>query len=236
MYKQLFLIIFIALLTQCSTTAQSPASSINYHKVTFGDIKAQGRIWGIDVSYYQENIDWEKLRTQKPHFIFLKTSEGTTIQDKKYDENYKEARKLKILVGSYHFFTYLTSGKDQANNFLSVAKYKRGDLPLLLDAEFSKKMPAKKLVRNELTSFISAVYIKTGRYPMIYCDYKYYLLYLKDQLPGKIKLWIVDYVGIPNCNWTFWQTTDKFKLAGIKRNVDFNLFNGTKKQLKRILY
>lgn len=227
--QKIFIIILFSILL-------SPAYALNPHNVTFGEIKAQGKIWGIDVSHHQSTIKWEKLKTQKPYFIFLKASEGATRQDGKYSENYKAAKKLGILVGSYHFFTYKSSGKDQANNFLSVAKHKSGDLPLVLDAEFARKMPANRLVGNELITFINVVYRRTGHYPMIYCDYDYYKLYLKDRLHTKCKLWIVDYKSKPDCKWTFWQTTNKFKIAGIRGNVDFNLFNGTKKKLKSILY
>jgi len=230
MHKTLLLILFLAILIQV------PAVAMNPHNVTFGEIKAERKIWGIDISHHQSNINWGKLKTQKPHFVFLKASEGATQQDNKYLENYNAAKNLGILVGSYHFFTYRSSGKDQAENFLSIARHKSGDLPLVLDAEFTRNMPASRLVGNELITFINIVYRRTGHYPMIYCDYRYYKLYLKSRLHTKCKLWIVDYNNKPDCNWTFWQTTNKFKIAGIRGNVDFNLFNGSKKKLKRILY
>jgi lysozyme len=207
----------------------------NLHNITFGKVKAEGKIWGIDVSHHQSTIDWEALQKQKPHFIFLKATEGSSRQDTKYHRNYKEARKLGIIVGSYHFFSYKSRGKDQAKNFLSTVKYQRGDLPLVLDAEFARTIPAKKVVTNELVTFINMVYQSTGRYPIIYCDYDYYKLYLENSLKGKCKLWIVDYKNRPNCKWTFWQTTDKFKMAGIKGKVDFNLFNGSREKLEYVL-
>jgi lysozyme len=227
LHKALTIILF--LLTCFSAFAGNPRN------ITFGEIKSQGKIWGIDVSHHQSTIDWEKLKQEKPHFIFLKATEGASRQDTKYSENYKAARKLGILVGSYHFFTYKSRGKDQAKNFLTTAKRKSGDLPLVLDAEFARKMPAKKLVSNELVTFINIVYERTGRYPIIYCDYDYYKLYLESRFKGKCKLWIVDYKTKPDCKWIFWQTTNKFNIAGIKGKVDFNLFNGSRDQLSNLL-
>jgi lysozyme len=229
-YRPVATILFFLILTHFSAFSKNP------HNITFGEIKAHGKIWGIDVSHHQNNIKWEKLKEQKPHFIFLKASEGASRLDCKYIENYKAAKKLGIWVGSYHFFTYKSTGKDQAKNFLSIAKRKNGDLPLVLDAEFARKMPAKRLVSNELVTFVNIVYERTGRYPMIYCDYDYYLLYLKDRLKGKCKLWIVDYKNKPNCKWTFWQTTNKFKIEGVRGCVDFNLFNGSKDKLSNLLF
>ena len=204
-------------------------------KESIKEITKQERLWGIDISHYQLIESWDRVKEQAPDFIFLKTTEGSTHQDSKYATYYQEIRKQKIPVGSYHFFTYMSSGKDQAKNFLSVVNYKKGDLPLVLDAEFARKMPDKATIIKEIQAFINAVYEKTQCQPIIYCDYKYYLLYLKNGVPDKCKLWIVDYRGMPNCSWTFWQTTDKYRAAGIKGYVDFNLFNGTRKDFMNLL-
>lgn len=229
-FKTLKLFIIFLVLTHFT------ASATDYRKVTFHQIKAEGKIWGIDLSHHQSDIDWEKLEKQKPHFVFFKATEGASHTDTKYKDNYKNAKKLDIIVGSYHFFSYSSNGKYQAKHFLSVAKYKSGDLPLVLDAEYAKKMPADKIVTKELIDFIKAVTKKTGKKPIIYCDYDYYKQYLDGKLKTDHTLWICDYRRKPNCEWKFWQTTDKFKISGIKGSVDFNIFNGTKKQLKAMLF
>lgn len=198
--------------------------------------KMPEKLWGIDISHYQKIEDWNKIVEHEPGFIFVKATEGSTHQDPKYPEYYQEIRKHKIPVGSYHFFTYLSSGKEQAKNFLSVVQFKKGDLPLVLDIEFAKKMPEKPLIEKEVLSFINTIYDKTQCYPIVYCDYKYHSRYLKDCLPDKCKLWIVDYRSKPDCNWTFWQITEKYTVAGIKGYVDFNLFNGSEKDFKSLIY
>lgn len=208
----------------------------DYKNVTYKQIKAEGKVWGIDLSHHQAEIDWKKLKTQKPHFIFLKSSEGASHADRLYKSNYKNARKLGIIVGSYHFFSYRSNGKAQALHFLKTAKYQDGDLPLVLDAEYAENMPSAKIVSRELISFLKTVKAKSGRKPIIYCDYDYYEDYLEGELQTDYLLWICDYRQKPNCDWTFWQTTDKFKLAGIKGNIDFNIFNGTKSELKKLLF
>jgi len=209
--------------------------SCSIQKNTPADTDDTGKVWGINISHYQEIVDWYKLQQHEPGFIFVKATEGSTIQDPKYAEYYKTIRNLNIPVGSYHFFTYKSTGKDQANNFLATAKYQRGDLPLVLDAEFAKKMPDKEQVKKELMDFLTTIRNKQGHYPILYCPYKYYLQYLKNVIPEECKLWIVDYKSNPNCNWTFWQTTEKYTVAGIKGYVDFNLFYGSKKKLKSLI-
>ncbi|HRZ97818.1 MAG TPA: GH25 family lysozyme [Paludibacter sp.] len=210
-------------------------SAKSYRKVTFHQIKVEGKVWGIDLSHHQSTIDWDKLQSQKPYFIFFKATEGISHKDTKYSENYKNARKRKIITGTYHFFTYRSTGKAQARFFLSVAKFQKGDLPPVLDAEFRRNMPSDSKVTKELIDFLKAVTTKTGRKPIIYCDYDYYEKYLKNNLKTKYQLWICDYRQKPKADWLFWQTTDNFKIAGIKGNVDFNLFNGNKDKLNTIL-
>ena len=195
----------------------------------------QDKTWGLDISHYQEVYDWDKIKDQELGFIFIKATEGSDYQDPKYSEFYNEIRKPNIPVGSYHFLTYLSTGKNQANNFLTYAKYQKGDLPLVLDAEFAKKMPEKELVKKQLKEFVTTIFKKTGFYPIIYCPFNYYKLYVKDNLTLKCRLWIVDYRTRPDCDWTFWQTTEKYRVHGIKGYVDFNQFNGTKKDLKQML-
>ena len=249
LYKRLFLSLCIVILSQLSVFAKKHYKTTHRkskvtHKVrhiqqptlTLKDIKAMENVWGIDLSHYQSNINWEKLGEQKPHFMFIKASEGMDLKDSKYLENYSEARKRKILVGSYHFFSYKSCGKDQANNFLSIAQHKDSDLLPVLDAEFSKQMPQKAVVVQELKDFINAIYEKLGHYPIVYCNYRYYKLYLEEHLNNNCKLWIVNYQSKPTCDWAFWQTTDKFKLDGINGFVDLNMFNGPITGLNSMLY
>ena len=248
MKKRLISILILSLLVQFSVQAKKSHKASKGHKkhkthvthitqptVTLNEIDLKDSVWGIDVSHHQSAINWEKLGEQKPNFMFIKASEGVTCQDERYCENYNEAKKLGILVGSYHFFSYKTSGKDQATNFLSVAQHKSGDLFPVLDAEFRKKMPKKDFVTKELTDFINAVYESLGYYPIIYCNYNFYKLYLKEHLPINCKLWIVDYKEKPECDWTFWQSTDRLKIAGISGFVDLNKFNGSTLNLKSFI-
>lgn len=204
-------------------------------KNTLDEAPENQRVWGIDLSHYQVVYDWQKLAEQKPGFVFLKATEGVTIKDSKYDEYYRKLRELKIPVGSYHFFSYKSKGVDQAANFLKNADYRKGDLPLVLDAEYAKKMPDKATVVKDLQEFLIAVYNKAGVVPIIYCNYRYYLQYLKGQMPHQYHYWIVDYQGRPNCEWTFWQSTERYKLNGIRGYVDFNQFKGTRRELEAML-
>ena len=205
--------------------------------LTIDDVKDNEQLWGIDISHYQTDIDWSQLQNEKPHFMFIKASEGANLQDNKYISYYTEARKLGIPVGSYHFFSYKSTGIEQAKNFLAVAQHSTGDLIPVLDAEYTRSIPAdKEKVTAELNDFVNAVYEKLGYYPIIYCNYKYVHEYLTEAIQKKCKLWIVEYKNQPIADWALWQKTNKFKLAAIKGHVDLNLLNGNQTKLQELLY
>lgn len=239
MQKRFIFFLLFALLFQFPAIGRKHHKSKHKpHVSTFVPIKVEteGQVWGLDISHYQSTINWDTLSVYQPHFIFLKATEGASKHDVKYDENYFHASNNNIPVGSYHFFTYKCSGKEQAQNFLSKVKFKEGDLPPVLDLEFTKRMPPVKTVRSELLEFIRIVSEKMTCFPIIYCNKSYFSKYLQACIPEDCKLWIVDYKAKPQVDWTFWQTSDKHKVPGIKGFVDLNLFNGSPVNLKDMLF
>ena len=92
---------------------------------------------GVDVSSYQANIDMNKLKEQNIKFIYIKATEGSKTQDNKFDENWTNAKKAELLSGAYHFFSYDSEGKTQAENFIKkVGKDIKGRLLPAVDVEY----------------------------------------------------------------------------------------------------
>lgn len=206
-------------------------------EVTLDSIKNIGCLWGIDISHHQPFIDWDLMSNDKPDFMFIKATEGTTIQDDKYNTYYSEARKLGIPVGSYHFFSYQCTGKEQADKFLSTLQYQSGDMLPVLDAEYTRSIPKNKTkVMKELTSFINTVYESLGIYPIVYCNYGFSQRYFDKDVLKKCKLWIANYKAKPTCEHHLWQATNKGKLDSVKGHVDLNFLNGNQDTLKELSY
>jgi GH25 family lysozyme M1 (1,4-beta-N-acetylmuramidase) len=85
-------------------------------------------IYGLDFSHHQQNINWDEVHIQLPYFIIFKTKEVSTHKDTKYASYYKEEKSRGILVGGYHFFSYQSSGSDQAKHFLKNLNLAKGDI------------------------------------------------------------------------------------------------------------
>lgn len=205
------------------------------------DESADTQIWGIDLSRHQSNINWDKVleAESKPQFIFLKTTEGTIINDPSYQENVEILSDQKdILWGAYHFFGHRTSGKEQAKSFIRQAKLSRGNLRPVLDIEPHRFMTDTKRMVKEAKAFCKTIHNYYGVNPIIYCSTKFYESYLKKDFSEKdYVLWIADYrkTEPDHIDWTIWQHTDSYKLEGIKQTVDRNVFKGSLKELRKLL-
>ena len=73
---------------------------------------------GVDLSYYQGNIDWDVLASQGVDFCFIKATEGIDHNDSQFAQNWETAQSAQIYVGAYHFFRFEDSGRAQAENFI----------------------------------------------------------------------------------------------------------------------
>src|SRR6185312_12943536 len=135
-------------------------------------------IHGIDVSYYQGRIDWQRvkdMREREVHisFAFIKSTEGLLITDPYFQRNWREAPKAGIICGAYHYFRPKVNGMWQAVFFLQNAKNEKGDLPMAIDVEeLDGVAPAK--MRTELKAFLKHIETKTGIRPIIYSGLKFY--------------------------------------------------------------
>src|SRR5690554_8109853 len=73
-----------------------------YHETKFNSYQpSTNEIWGIDVSHHQREIKWNEIENNKPYFVFLKATEGTTHIDTKHKEYKEKFSYLSIPTGSY---------------------------------------------------------------------------------------------------------------------------------------
>ncbi len=205
-------------------------------------IPKKHNIHGIDVSYYQGKIDWQKVKAMEEDevrvsFAFIKATEGLLSVDPYFQRNWREAPKAGIKVGAYHFFRPKRSGLWQANFFLQTISIEKGDLPPVVDIESLDGVSAEEM-RKELNAFIIQVEKRTKVRPIIYSGLKFY----KDYLMGfydDYPFWVAHYhqpkLKLADKSWKFWQHSDRARINGINHVVDFNAFNGDSAQFQQIL-
>ncbi|WP_379089831.1 glycoside hydrolase family 25 protein [Pedobacter sp. UC225_65] len=221
-----------------------PNEDKNYRTYESYDIKIPKKytIHGIDVSYYQGKIDWQKVKAMKEDgvavdFAFIKATEGVLNVDPYFQRNWREAPKAGLKVGAYHFFRPKRSGLWQANFFLQTVNIEKGDLPPVVDIESLDGVSPDKM-RKELNAFIIQIEVKTKVRPIIYSGLKFYQDHLMGYYEG-YPFWVAHYhqpkLKIPSNAWKFWQHSDKARINGINHVVDFNAFNGDSLQFQQLL-
>lgn len=141
---------------------------------------------GVDVSSYQANINMNKLKKQDIKFIYIKATEGSKTQDDRFAENWENAKNAELLSGAYHFFSYDSEGKTQAENFIkTVGKDIKGRLIPAVDVEYygdkEQNPPNKEGVVRELKVFLEILEKEYGIKPLIYTRTEIYDKYLKGE-------------------------------------------------------
>jgi lysozyme len=213
------------------------------HFKEFGiDIPTNYSIHGIDVSHYQQDIDWKLVKGMKAKnislsFAFIKATEGTSSVDDTFKENMEGAKEAGVARGAYHFFVASKSGKQQAENFIDAVHLKPGDLPPVLDVEKTFGASAIDL-QDRVADWLTIVERKYKVKPIIYSNADFYKTYLAERF-DKYPLWVAHYLVKDkpriNRNWIFWQHSESGHVTGIRTNVDFNVFNGSGYELKNLL-
>ena len=199
-------------------------------------------IHGIDISHYQGEIDWEQLKNAMiegcpVRFVIIKSTEGASRLDDHFRENFNQVRDYGFIRGVYHFWSNKSSAREQAYYFLDKVHLTEGDLPPVLDIEHK---PADKSVddfQRDVLTWLHMVEDKYHAKPIIYTYYKFKEKYLSapvfDDYPYWIAHYYVDKVQYQG-KWKFWQHTDAGKLPGIKGYVDFNIYNGSFYDLRKL--
>jgi GH25 family lysozyme M1 (1,4-beta-N-acetylmuramidase) len=200
---------------------------------------------GVDVSHWQGNVNWTKVRGDDVTFAFMKATEGTTYADPTLATNWAGAERVGIYRAAYHFARPSTapgSAQAQARFFVSRAGTfsDTGDLPPVLDLEATGGLGTAAL-QAWVATWLTTVERLTGRTPMLYFSPYFWIDHLGNSTAfTRYPLWIAHYTtGSPLVpggwrTWTFWQRTSSGRVAGIGGPVDLNSFNGSNAQLARL--
>lgn len=200
-------------------------------------------IHGIDISHYQGEIDWGVLKANADmnntplRFIIIKATEGSNKLDECFSENFNQALENGFIRGAYHFWSTKTSARQQAAFFIKNVKLEEGDLPPVLDVEQIGDSVPINIFRENIKIWLDIVEQHYGVAPILYTGYKFKKDYLSGQEFERYPYWIAHYYVDElefKGPWKFWQHTDAGRLPGINGYVDFNVYNGSYYDLRKL--
>jgi len=191
---------------------------------------------GIDVSYHQQAIDWQRVQRAGIRFAFIRLSDGATIRDAMFATNWAEARRAGIVRGAYQYFRPDQSVTAQADLMIAAMRGRaRDDLPPVIDVEVDGGLPAS-VVAERAAAWVSQVRAQLGVEPIVYTGSDLWRNGGAEPL-GPQLLWIAHYTQTcptlpsPWSRWAFWQHTDRGAVPGIEGPVDLDRFAGTPAEL-----
>lgn len=210
--------------------------SLSSQYVSFSDIlekyKTKNTKIGIDVSSWQGDIDFKKLKKAGVEFVIIRVGSYTGdddkyFVDKKFIQNIKGATEQKIEVGVY-FYSYSSSikeAKEDAKWVMSQIKDYQVTLPIAYDWEDWNYFNDYNLSFFGLTSMAEAFLeeVENAGYEGMLYSSKTYLENI--WFPTKYDIWLAHYVEKTNYtgDYKIWQLTDKGKVDGITGLVDINI-------------
>jgi len=199
---------------------------------------------GIDISHWNGDIDWQKVRADGVVFAFAKATEGLTFVDNTFATHWPAMKAAGIIRGAYHFYRPAVDPIAQAEHFLATAGgagvLEEGDFPLTMDLETDDGLTGDEVGAGALV-FLGHLEAMTGRTPILYTSKRVFETVLGSPAGnfGKYPLWNANYttlcpdISVPTWpTWTFWQHTDKETIDGIAGGCDHNWFNGSVAELQ----
>ena len=209
----------------------SEQTTTKYNDI-YNKFKKKNTKIGIDVSYYQKDIDFKKLKEDNVEFAIIRVGygynkEGKNVIDKNFITNIKGFNDVGIPVGVY-YFSYaedVKEAKKQARWVLKQIKDYKVDLPVVFDWENWNNYKDYRLSLHDLNmianSFINEVENK-GYKGMLYSS-KNYLKYAWYK--QNYNIWVAHYNEDNNYEneYMMWQVCDDGVIDGINTMIDIDI-------------
>lgn len=171
---------------------------------------------GIDVSEWQQTINWNKVKNSNVDFAMVRISYGSGYMDKTYDYNMEQAELAGVPVGTYVFSLATTPKMALKEAQVAIEKMKgyKVSYPVAYDLEYSKigQLSGKQIAKLALV-FCNEIK-KAGYYPMIYSNTDWYDNKINWSYLNGVDMWLARYgdtIQAPSSdkyNYTIWQATD----------------------------
>ncbi|MCC6557624.1 MAG: hypothetical protein IT372_32120 [Polyangiaceae bacterium] len=192
---------------------------------------------GIDVSFWQGDIDWQAVKGTGVAFAIARASYGVS-KDTYFDANWAGIKSVGLVRGAYQYFLADQDPIAQADVILdAMGPLGPGDLPPVIDVESTEGQSAA-VIAGKVGQWLAHVEAAIGRKPIIYTGKYFWQDHVASDAFNGYPLWIPNYSlscpDLPNGYWTDWvmfQYSSTGSYDGISGNVDQDQFNGSLQDL-----
>ena len=195
------------------------------------DYAGDGRLFGIDVSVWQGEIDWNKVKAAGCDFAMLRIGysvDGVIEFDKRFERNYQHAKEAGIPIGLY-MYSYDNSEEEVREAASQIITQLGGDLldlPIAFDWEdFGQfqKYEMSFITLNDMYDAFADELSQAGYECMLYGS-KNYLETVWDETESR-PIWLAHYTGETDYKGPhrIWQASSSGRIDGISGAVDMNI-------------
>lgn len=198
---------------------------------------------GIDVSYIQQDIDWQQVKDAGIEFAMIRIAgrgwgeAGSLYYDDYWRQNYDGAKAAGLDVGCYFFSQAITEEEavEEAEYLLAQLEGRPMDLPVVYDWEYIDPLQIRDIPRTfmlgkraltECTKAFCDTIRDAGYAPMIYFNEKqsHKQMYLEELTD--YQFWLAKYDTTLDYPYRvhMWQYTCEGTVPGISGHVDLNLY------------
>ena len=207
------------------------------YRFSNGIVDSRATAIGIDVSEWQDDINWSKVKNAGVDYAILRCGYGLDDPDQddsKFIDNVRGCQKYGIPFGVY-LYSYgenTTHAKSEAKHVLRLLKeagLTPDDLafPVYYDLEDEPSRPSNATLLKMAKIFCEAIE-DAGYEPGIYASLNWWNTYLTDPAYDQWDRWVAQYYT--ECDYkgdySMWQCMSNGKVAGISGPVDMNLSYG----------
>ncbi len=201
-------------------------------------------VHGIDVSTYQKDIKWKRVKSAEADFAFIRagyrsSKTGELHEDDMFEKNMKAARKAGIMKGVYFYSQAITpeEAEEEADYLLELVKDYDIEMPLAIDFEIYEGGRLDQAIQTGEMAYASAYHDivlafcdrveKAGYESCVYASYDMLTNYMDSNMIGdEATIWASQYGS--KCDvegeYMFWQCAEDAEISGIKGPVDHDIW------------
>ncbi len=193
---------------------------------------------GIDVSEYQDEIDWKKVKAAGVDFAMIRLGysgyvAGEIVTDEYFEKNIKGATEAGIDVGVYFFSQAVTVDEaiEEANFVLDNIENVEVEMPIAFDMEYVTETEDRIYALNmyektEIADAFCSIIENNGYRPVIYGNPSWIYKSLNLSLIPHREIWLAHYTNRTDFPYEYcmWQYSSSGVVDGIDTQCDLNIY------------
>ncbi|HKK95471.1 MAG TPA: GH25 family lysozyme [Anaerovoracaceae bacterium] len=203
----------------------------------FSDDGSISNLLGVDVSYWQGNINWSKVKDSGIDFVILRVGfmgwgSGALVEDSTFKKNLVGAKAAGLKVGAYFYDAAITKQEavEEASMCIQMLGGQSLDYPIFIDMEDSGPNARNKDLTSQQKTLICQAFCNTiknsGYRSGVYASSSYLTSELNMSLLRNNYVWVANW-GVTNPYYTghydIWQYSQSGVVDGISGVVDMNI-------------